>query len=66
MLQGTPLTGRFFEKLIRSVKRCLKKTLGSARKEYEQVLTVIKEIEMVSNNRPETYSYTESFYRKHI
>lgn len=62
MLQGTPLTGRFFEKLIRSVKRCLQKTLGSARIEYEQVLTVIKEIKIVLNNRLITYSYTESFY----
>ena len=36
------------------------KILGNARLDYEQMLTIIKEIEMVLNNRPITYLYTES------
>ena len=37
-----------------------KKILGKARLDYEQTLTIIKEIEMMLNNRPMTYIYTEN------
>ena len=59
-IEGAPWTGGFFERLIRSVKRYLKNILGNARLDYEQMLTIIKEIEMVLNNRPITYLYAES------
>ena len=59
-IEGAPWTGGFFERLIRSIKRCLKKILGNARLDYEQMLTIIKEIEMGLNNRAITYLYTES------
>ena len=59
-IEGAPWTGGFFERLIRSVKWCFKKILGNARLHYEQILTIIKKIEIALNNRPVTYLYTES------
>lgn len=50
-----PWWGGFFERLVRSVKRCLKKTIGKARLTYEELLTIIVEIEGVLNSRPLTY-----------
>ena len=41
-------------------KQFLKEILGNARLDYEQMLIIIKEIEMVLSNRPITYLYTES------
>ena len=50
-----PWWGGFFERLVRSTKRCLKKTLGSARVSYEELLSVVVEIEGILNSRPLTY-----------
>ena len=44
-----------FERLVRSVKRCLRKAIGSKRLTYEELLTVLVEVEVVINNRPLTY-----------
>ena len=54
-LPKSPWWGGMFERLVRSVKRCLKKTLGKGRLTYEEFLTVLVEIEAVINNRPLTY-----------
>jgi hypothetical protein len=40
-----------FERLIISVKRCLKKTIGQANLTYDELLTVVTEAEMVVNSR---------------
>ena len=40
------------ERMVRSTKRCLKKTIGRARLTFEQLLMVITEIEMIINCRP--------------
>ena len=37
--------GGFFERLVKSTKRCLKKSLGTARVTYEELLTIIVETE---------------------
>ena len=50
-----PWWGGFFERLVRSTKRCLKKTLGTARVSYEELLSVVVEIEGILNSRPLTY-----------
>ena len=54
-----PWQGGFFERLVTSVKRCLKKILGQSCVTYEELLTVLTEIECVLNSRPLTYVSTE-------
>ena len=49
----------FFERLINSTKRFLKKTLGKARLTYEGLLTVLTEVECILNSRPLTYLYSD-------
>ena len=57
--EAAPWTGGFFERMIKSVKRCLKKVLLNARLNYEELLTVLKEIESIVNNRPLIYLYDD-------
>ena len=46
-------------RMIKSVKRCLRKTLGNARLSYEELLTELIEVESILNSRPITYVSTE-------
>ena len=55
--EEAPWMGGFFERMVKSVKRCLKKVLGTARLNYDELITVLKEIENVINNRPLIYMY---------
>jgi hypothetical protein len=52
--------GGLFERMIRSAKRCLKKSLKSQKLGYEALTTIIAEIEAVLNSRPLTYIQTDS------
>lgn len=54
-LAKAPWWGGMFERLIRSTKRCLKKLFSNAKLTYEELNTVIIEIEGVLNSRPLTY-----------
>jgi len=54
-LEKAPWWGGLFERMVRSVKRCIKKTIGGARLTYEELLTVIIETEMKLNARPLSY-----------
>lgn len=49
------MQGGFFERLIQSVKRCLRKCLGKSLLNYEELLTFLAEIERILNNRPLTF-----------
>ena len=53
------MVGFFFERMIKSTKRCLKKALGKARLTYEELLTVLTEVECILNSRPLTYLYPD-------
>ena len=54
-LEKAPWWEGLFERMVRSVKRCIKKTIGDARLTYEELLTVITEAEMILNARPLSY-----------
>ena len=49
--------GGLFERLVRSVKRCLRKVLGNSRLTYDELYTVLIEIQATLNSRPLTYQY---------
>ena len=59
-LEKAPWFGGFFERMIKSVKRCLLKSIGNKRIKYNELLTVLSEIERVVNNRPLTYVYDDT------
>ena len=45
--------------MIRSAKRCLRKTIGRARVTYDELLTTVTEVEMILNSRSLSYVSTE-------
>ena len=56
---AAPWWGGLFERMVRSTKRCLKKVITNSRLTYEEVLTLLVEIEVVINNRPLTFVYDQ-------
>ena len=58
-LESAPWQGGFFERLVKSVKRCLKKILINARLNFLEMLTLLTKIELIINNRPLTYIYDD-------
>ena len=58
-LERAPWWGGFFERMVRSVKRCLRKVLGNAKLTVEELSTVLVEIEGTLNARPLMEEYEE-------
>ena len=46
--------------MVQSVKRNLRKTLKNAQLNYEELITVLTEVEAVINSRPLTYLYSDN------
>ena len=57
IIEKAPWQGGFYERIIQSTKRCLKKILGRACMNFESRRTLLVEIETAINNRPLTYVY---------
>ena len=58
-LEKAPWWGGFFERLVGSLKRCLKKTIGRAKLSYEELVTVVTEAESILTSRPLSYVSSE-------
>lgn len=54
-VEKAPWWGGLFERMVRSAKRCLKKIIGRAKLNYDELLTAVTEAEMIINSRPLTY-----------
>lgn len=50
----------FWEQLAQSAKRCLKKTIGHTTLKFEELCSVVIEIESTLNNWPLTYIYDDA------
>lgn len=53
--EHAPCRGGFRKLLIRTVMNCLRKTLGKKSFSFEQLTTILSEVEAVVNFRPLTY-----------
>ena len=58
-LEGAPWWDGYFERLVQSVKRCLKKILKNAKVNREELQTVPVEIEATLYSRPPTFVSNE-------
>ncbi|XP_042577363.1 uncharacterized protein LOC122136841 [Cyprinus carpio] len=52
--------GGFWERLVRSVKTCLRKVLGRASLTFEEMTTLLTEVEATLNSRPLTFVHNEA------
>ena len=55
ILEKLPLLGGFYERLIGIIKRCLKKVAGKPFLNYDELTSLLIEIEQTLNTRPLTH-----------
>ena len=58
--EKAPWWGGYWERMVQSVKRCLRKTIGRSSLTIDEMGTVLVEVEATINNRPLTYMYNDS------
>ena len=59
IVEKAPRWGGFWARMVRSVKTCLRKHMGWSLLTFEELRTILVEIEAVLNNRPLTYVYND-------
>ena len=55
IVEKAPWWGGFWERMVQGVKRCLRRTVGCTSLTYDQLQTLLVEVEAVINARPLTY-----------
>ena len=60
ILERSPWWGGFYERLVKVVKDALRKVIKNARLNYDELTTVLIEIESMINSRPLTYLSEEN------
>ena len=60
-LEKAPWWGGIFERLVKSVKRCLRKIIGQAKFSYDELNTALVEVEAIINSCPLTYVSLDDF-----
>ena len=58
-LDCAPWQGGIWERLVASVKRCIKKVVGTKKITYVELQTLVSEIELILNNRPIGVDYDD-------
>ena len=66
IVERAPWWGGFWERLIQSVKKCLKKTVGRTSLDYDELNTVLVETESIINSRSLTYVYGDDESISHL
>lgn len=57
IIERAPWHGGFYERMVRNVKRCLKKSIGTGSVTFGELRTLLIEIETTIDNRPLTFIY---------
>ena len=58
-LERAPWQGGIYERMVGTVKKCLRKVLGNAKLSHDELNTLLTEIECTVNSRPLTYQYND-------
>ncbi len=59
IIEKAPWWGGFWERMVQLLKRSLKKAIGRSSLNFEELRTLVVEIESTINNRPITYVYDD-------
>ena len=60
IIDNAPWMGGMYERLIGTVKRCLKKVIGTKRKTFIELQTLLCTVELILNNRPIGCDYEDN------
>ncbi|GFU06922.1 integrase catalytic domain-containing protein [Trichonephila clavipes] len=60
IVERVPWWGGFYERLVKTIKNPLRKILGRALLTFEELSTILSEVEVIVNHRPLTYVENDS------
>ena len=60
IVERAPWWGGFWECMVRSVKQCLRKSIGRSSLKHDKLNTLLIEVESILNSRPFTYVFDDS------